>query len=296
MLKSIINVPFEPVTESVISEGVVSHYVAPEGSVSYAENFHNDSLGVMTTRRMFTTTGTSPAARALSCVLYQEASVGSTPNIFWQEGTTLKIQDILGTGGVTTRLTTFGSSSKQRFDIVQGYLIMTNSTGQPKYTNAVATVPTALGTSYPAGMDLVSAGFSGRIWCASSTDGLNRVYYSEVIPSGGIPGPVTGGASFLTINANNGDKVTGFARTQNVLYTFTHNGIFRIYNTQSQDSTSISNVGCFNQEAIIKTKNGFYFYHPSGVYYIGSNGFPQEVSGKIRDIIQKIPNANQANV
>jgi len=297
MLKSIENVPFSPVTESVISENILSHYVSPEGSISYAENFHNDTLGIMSTRRMFTVVGTSPAARALSCVLYQEASIGSTPQVFWQEGTTLKIQDVLGDGSVTTRAATFGSSVKNRFDMVQGYLLMTNSgSGQPKYTNAVASAPTALGTSFPNTMDLISAGFSGRIWCAYSADALNRVYYSDVIPSGGIAAPTTGGASFLTINANNGDKITGFARLQNVLYVFTHNGIFRVYNTQSQDNTSISSVGAFQQEAIIKTKNGFYFYHPSGVYYIGSNGFPQEVSGKIRDIIQKIPNANQASV
>lgn len=297
MLKGTSEVPFEPVTEGVISEAILSHYVSPVGAISYAENFHNDTLGIMTTRHMFTATGTSPGARAQSCVLFQEASIGSTPQVFWQEGTTLKIQDILGDGGVTTRAATFGSSSKNRFDQVQGYLLMTNTgSGQPKYTNAVASAPSALGTSFPTTVDLISAGFTGRIWAAYSADGLNRVYYSDVIPAAGITAPVTGGASFLTINANNGDKITGFARLQNVLYVFTHNGIFRCYNTQSLDNTSISQVGAFQQEAIVKSKNGFYFYHPSGVYYIGSNGFPQEVSGKIRDIIQKIPNSNQANV
>lgn len=297
MLKSINDVPLDPITEGVISENILSHYVSPKGSISYAENFHNDTLGVMTTRRMFTASGTSPAARALSCVLWQEVSVNSTPNIVWQEGTTLKAQDVLGTGGVTTRTTTFSASTKNRFDIIQGVLLMTNTTGgQPKYWATVATTPVpALGTSFPTGVDLISAGFSGRVWTASSSDGLNRVYYSDVIPAGGVAS-LTGGASFLTINANNGDKTTGFARLQNVLYVFTHNGIFRVYNTQSQDNTSISSVGAFQQESIVKTKNGFYFYHPSGVYYIGSNGFPQEVSGKIRDIIQKIPNSNQGSV
>lgn len=296
MRESIDDVPLDPVTEGVISENIVSHYVTPKGSISYADNFHNDTLGVMTTRRMFTMSGASPAARALSCVLYQEASLNSTPNIFWQEGTTLKIQDILGTGGVTTRAATFGTSTKNRFDIVQGYLLMTNSgSGQPKYTNAVATVPAALATSFPSAVNLISAGFIGRVWAADNTDAANKLYYSDVIPAGGVSA-VTGGASFLTINANAGDKITGFARLQNVLYVFTHNGIFRCYNTQSLDNTSLSQVGCFNQEAIVQTKNGFYFYHPSGIYYIGSNGFPQEVSGKIRDIIQKIPNANQGSV
>lgn len=294
-LESIINVPFEPITEGVISEGILSHYVSPSGCVSYAENFHNDTLGIMSTRRMFTSVGTSPAARALSCYLYQLASVGSAGYIVWQEGTTFKVQDILGTGGVTTHAATFSSSSKARYDIVSGKLLMTTNGTQPKYFDTIATPPTAITTSFPTSIDLISAGFSGRLWAASSTDGLNRVYYSDVIPSGGVT-TTTGGASFLSINANQGDKITGFARLQNVLYVFTHNGIFRVYNTQSQDNTSLSSIGCFNQEAIVGTKNGYYFYHPSGVYYIGSNGFPQEVSSKIRDIIQKIPNANQGSV
>jgi hypothetical protein len=294
MLKSINDVAFDPITEGVISENILSHYVSPKGAISYAENFHNDILGIMTTRRMLTATGTAPAARALSCVLYQEASLNSAPNIVWQEGTTLKFQDILGTGGVTTRAATFGASNKNRFDILQGYLLMTNAgSGQPKYTNAVATVPVALGTSFNTSNDLISAGYLSRIWSAASSDASNRVYYSDPIPNTGIT-TATGGASYLILNANNGDKITGFARLQNVLYVFMNNGIYRVYNTQSFDNTSISTVGAFQQEAIVRSKNGFYFYHPSGVYYIGSN--PQEVSGRIRDIIQKIPNASQGSV
>lgn len=295
MLKSIEDVPFEPITEAIISENILSHYVAPKGCVSYAENFHNDTLGIMTSRRMFTATPVSPAARVLSCYLYQLASAGSTGFIVWQEGTTMKVQDILGTGAVTTHAATFSVSSRQRYDVVSGKLVMTTGGTQPKYFDTIATPPALITTAFPTTVNLISAGFSGRIWAASDTDGLNRVYYSDVIPATGVT-TTTGGASFITINANSGDKITGFARLQNVLYVFTHNGIFRCYNTQSLDNTSLSTVGCFSQEAIIKAKNGFYFYHPSGVYYIGSNGFPQEVSGKIRDIIQMVPNANQSKV
>lgn len=301
MLKSINDVPLDPITEGVISENILSHYVSPKGSISYAENFHNDSLGVMTTRRMFTSVGTSPTARALSCVLYTLTAGGSSgvQSILWQQGAVLYRQQILGSGSVDNFPGTFGISSlPQRFDQVQGKLLMTNGTGQPRYydgTTASGGTPTVLGTSFPNTVNLISSGFIGRVWTADSTDSSNKLYYSDVIPAGGVTA-VTGGASFLTINANSGDKITGFARLQNVLYVFTHNGIFRCYNTQSLDNTSLAQVGCFNQEAIVQAKNGFYFYHPSGIYYLGSNGFPQEVSGKIRDIIQKIPNANQGSV
>jgi hypothetical protein len=67
MLKSVLNVPFDPVTEGIISENIVSHYVTPKGSIAYAENFHNDVLGIMTTRRMFTSTGTSNSTSSFYC-------------------------------------------------------------------------------------------------------------------------------------------------------------------------------------------------------------------------------------
>jgi len=294
MRQSVQDITLDPVTEGMIASGVLSHYVSPKGAVSYSENLHNDTLGILTSRRPLVSRHT-PAASVLSCVLYQNPS--SSQVIVWQEGTTIKWANITS-GSITTHAAS-SSANRNRYDIIQGKVIMTNDTiGQPKLFDTTG-APTAIaGTGFPGAggtMDLISAGFSGRIWGAASNDSTCKVYYSDVIPVGGVAS-TTGGGSYLTINANNGDRITGFARTQNVLYVFTHNGIFRVYNTQSQDNTPIANVGAFQQEGIVRAKNGFYFYHPSGVYFIGSNGFPQEISVKIRDIIQKVPSIYQTNV
>lgn len=295
MLKAVPDVPIKPVTEGMISENILSHYVVPEGAASYLENLHNDTLGMLTARHPFVTQA-SPAAAVLSCALYQEPA--GTPDVVWQEGTTLKWGPVISTGAGTAFALAV-PSTRIRYDTIQGYLLTTaQGLSQPRYTNITTTLTPIATSTFPAGgssLNLISAGFVGRVWMASDSDSANKVYYSDVIPSAGITA-VTGGSSFLTINANSGDKITGFARTQNVLYVFTHNGIFRVYNTQSQDNTPLANVGAFSQEAIVRAKNGFYFYHPSGIYFLGSNGFPQEISGKIRDIVQKVPNSYQGKV
>jgi len=76
------NLPSEPVSEGVISEGVLSHYVSPRTAISYAENMHNDTIGVMTTRRPLVSRVT-PSADVLSCVQFNSTS--GQPYIGWQE-------------------------------------------------------------------------------------------------------------------------------------------------------------------------------------------------------------------
>lgn len=294
--KEFYDVPIDPVSEGVITDGVLSHYVSPKTAISYAENMHNDTVGMMTTRRNFASTPTSPAARAKNCVIYTYTSGGSsgTTSIVWQEGTTFKTQDILGTGSVTSHTSRFGSG-KAHFDTTQGYLLMVSGeAAQPRYFSDVATAPATLGTSFPNGMDLICSGYIGRIWCADSTAYNNRIYYSDVINATFTS--TTGGASYITINAGSGDKITGLIRTQGVMYVFTHNSIFRVKNIQSQDYAPMATVGAFSQDAIVKTKAGFFFYHPSGVYLLTGDAQPKEISVKVRDIIQRIPNANQSNV
>lgn len=297
MLVSLPETTLEPVTEGVISESVVSHYVAPKGSVSYADNLHNDTLGFLTSRRPLVSRNT-PAALPLSCVLYQNPSGSQV--IVWQEGTTIKYATVIG-GGSITSFAASSSANRNRYDIIQGKIIMTNdNVGQPKLFDTTVAPAVIAGTFFPGAAlncDLISAGFNNRVWAAGSNDELCRLYYSDSIPSAGIASLTTQNPClYFNINANNGDKITGFARTQNVLYVFTHNGIYRVYNTQSVDNTPIANVGAFSQEAIVKAKNGFYFYHPSGVYFIGSNGFPQEISVKIKDLIQKVTSLYQSSV
>ena len=45
------DIPMPPSTEGVVLETSLSHYVAPEGCFSFAENLHNDTIGQMVSRR-----------------------------------------------------------------------------------------------------------------------------------------------------------------------------------------------------------------------------------------------------
>lgn len=292
--KEFYDVPEDPISEGVIMEGVLSHFVSPKTAISYAENMHNDTIGMMTSRRPFVSRQTVTALPT-SCTLYQTPSGGIIS--VWNQGGDFKYQNFDGSGGVVPYNTILSIGNKTRFETILGYLCMTTVSGQPKYFDASG-APTAFGTSFPAlgTIDLISF-YGGYIWCSDSSNAniANRVYYSDVLPST-FPASVTGGSLYLTVNARNGDRITGFASTQNLLYVFCHNSIFRISSPTSIDNSPIAQVGTFSQESIVRTKAGFFFFHPSGIYQLTEGGTPKEISIKIRDIINAIPNTNHGSV
>lgn len=290
-----------PITEGVILKDVVSHYSAPQSSLAFAENMHNDTIGVMTTRKpfyrrsSFSTQVTAP----INCILAGSLVSSSYQLLYWQDGRDLKLRRAIDTGGGTfTNTNFFNNTSKNRYDVVQNTLLITNFGNGIFWTQGANSIPLALTTGFPNSVDVISGGFSGRVWgAASSITGPSsaRVYYTDVIPLAGVTS-VTGSGSFLGVNANSGESVTGLIRIQNILCVFTQNAIFRIYNTQSIDNTPVSNVGVFQQEAIVKTKLGYYFYHPSGVYKLNNDGSVQEVSKRIAPFLQRVPTLNQQAV
>jgi len=284
MAKIAEDITFEPITEGVISNSTVSYYVSPKNSLSECENFNNDILGVLTYRIPLGSQFVPEATNNFSAVLFQPASAAN--RIYYQEGQSLLWRD----AGIPTTATTytniFQSNYQPRYSIIQGNLLMTcGSSSGIKYTTG-ASAPTAIGgiTGTPTDIDIIDAGFGGRIWYASSVNANNRVFYTDVIPAAGVSS-TTGTSQYLTINANNGDYVTGLIQGQQVLYAFTSNGIFRIYNTQSQDNVPIANVGAPNQESITKAVDGIYFYHSSGLYKISDGGTVQLISNRIKSIL-----------
>ncbi len=277
------DIKLPPITEGVIPDGVASHYVAPKNAVENAENFHNDILGVMSPRPSVGSVFVPESTDYWSAALFQVSS--GENRIYYQQNTSLNYR-VANTGlGLVSYPTVFPADYKARYDTVQGHLVMTAGSNPIKVTDGTSapTTPT-ISPSAPFTMDLVSAGFVGRIWYASSTASNNRVYYTNVIPSSG-PASVTGASEFLTVPAQNGDFVTGLVKTQQVLFVFTGNGIFRIYNTQSQDNSPVSNVGALNQESITTTPDGIYFYHPTGFYKLSESGQAVSISNRIRSIL-----------
>lgn len=288
------DVPSEPVSEGVIMEGVLSHYVSPKTSISYAENMHNDTVGVMTTRRPFVSRVT-PTAEPLSCTLFQNPSASGL--VVWHDNVTLKYNSIFGGSNVDITTVALSSIQKTRYETVLGHLCFTTGTGQPAYWDGATVAATRFGTSLPNTLFNLISFYGGYLWFAADTEINNRVYYTDTLPSS-FPVGVTGAGAtqYLTINAPSGDRVTGFASTQNLLYVFCHNSIFRVSSPTSIDNSPIANVGVFTQESIVRTKVGFFFFHPSGVYQLTEGGIPKEISIKIRDIIQSVPVANQNSI
>jgi len=293
------NVQIKPIFSGVIMEEIYSQYASPDDSLSYAENFQNDTIGTMTSRQPFVPiSGIAPSAPLSAYVVNNLVNQDKTL-IYWKQGNRDLCQDTLITSGSQTTYGTFFNSAtiRDRFDVIQNVLLITNYGGASAvYTHTGnTTTPAALDTKFPVSCNIISAGFVGRIWGTGENIAACNLYYSDVIPSTGILSLTTAVQQFLRINANNGDYITALVRTQEVLYVFTNNGIFRVFSTQSQDNASISTVGTPCQEAVVKTKQGIFFYHYSGVYSLGG-GAPQEISRVIYPIIERVPVANQKNV
>lgn len=280
MIRVVENIELEPVSEGLIPEGVVSHYVVPKTAIDDVSNFHNDNLGVMTFRPPLIGSFT-PSVTPSSSVFFQ-TTVGSK-RIYWQEGQSLRYSEV-SVFSPTTYTSVFPTSYTARYQIIQANLLMTAGT-VIKYTDGSASPGNISGITYPAvTIDILNAGFQGRLWYASSSALNNRLYYSNVIPASGVAS-TTGTSPYLTINAPNGDAITGLMSSQQVLFVFCNNSIFRVYNTQSQDNSPIATVGALNQESITQAQDGIYFYHPTGFYKLAQDGSAQCISNRIASII-----------
>lgn len=294
------NVQLKPIASGVIFEDILSHYISPDDSISYVENFQNDTVGTLTSRQPFVpVSGVVPSSPVTGYVVNNLVNQDKTL-VYWKQVNRDLCQDTLITSGSQTTYGTFYNQStiRDRFDVIQNTLLLTNyGSASAVYTHTGnTTTPAALDTKFPTSCNIISAGFVGRVWGTGETIASCNLYYSDVIPSAGILSLTTAAQQFLRINANNGDYITALVRTQEVLYVFTNNGIFRVFSTQSLDNASISSVGTPCQEAVVKTKAGIFFYHYSGIYQLNSGGAPQEISRVIYPLFERVPSSGHKNV
>lgn len=285
--KTILDIELGPATDGLVDERVMSFYEAPKGSLAYIENLVPDTSGLLTSRSPFLKDTFNITSTVNYVTGYTTASGSIT--LVYQEGTNLKYISMDQFWGSPT-VNTIGALTSTGFndtciDNILGYLIVANRGQSMKYANTSGTYIN-LGTSFPNTCDIVSAGFTGRVWATDSTDPETKVYYSDVIPAAGIAS-ITGGSNYLRMNSNAGDRMTGLVRTQNILYAITTNQIFRIFNSTSQDNSPIAEVGAVNKKSIVKAKDGYYFLHSSGIYSLGEGG-AKEISQPIRPIIERI--------
>lgn len=285
--KTATDVKLEAYTKGMQSN--YSQYVASPNSWSYLENADTDRQGVLQTRPNIFIAGTAPA-NFLGAGVYER---GLTTRWLIKAGNALyNVQSNTTSTGTlgSTSITFTSSSGTARFDTIQGCTVFACEGDGPRITTDGTTLGSfgSVRLGMPTDVDLISAGFVGRIWGAISNNNSatfiqDNVYYSDVIPSGGVTS-TTGTGQFIKLNTQ-GKFLTGLVQFNNVLYAFTSDSIFRIYNTQSVDNAPFANVGAIRQEAIIKTFDAVYFLHYTGVYKLDSNGV-SKVSQDIDNIFQ----------
>jgi len=288
--KKAIDVKLEAYTKGMQSN--YSHYIASPNSWSYLENFDTDRLGVLTTRPNIFEMGTLPS-QVFGIVPYEKGT-----DIYWliKAGTSCYFNqaNLTGTGAIAANSITFSDAGALlRGDTCQGATVIASAGSNGVRltldgTNAIDFATVRLGM--PNQVDLVVAGFVGRVWCGISNTGpasfiQDQLYYSDVIPASGIAN-TTGTGQYLKINTG-GKFITGLVQFNNVLYVFTPDNIFRVYNTQSLDNAAFANVGAIRQECIVKTADAIYFLHFSGVYRLDGSGVTK-ISQDIDDFIQSL--------
>jgi len=299
-----IDVPLPQINKGMIQEEVMSYHSSPEDALSWLENADNDSAGIITSRREFKrNSGFSGRVSSPSKVVQVNNLVNNDKaQVYWQEGRHLQQQQLITTSSLTTYSNFFSSASyKNRYDILQGYLIITNAGAtDPIYiASGNTTTPTNIDTKFTnIPIDLVSAGFNGRIWGSGTTLSVPRLYYSDVIPVAGVsalPATPTVAMQYLGLNLGT-ESPTALIQTAQTLFVFSMNKILRVFGINSLDNFSISNVGTVSQESIMRTPNGIFFYHPSGIYAMSETGQTKCISDPIYYIFKRVPPANQKNV
>jgi hypothetical protein len=300
------DVPLPQITKGMIQEEVMSYHSSPDDALSWLENADNDSTGIITTRRdikllpQFTGTLTNPS----TCKIVNNLVSNDRAFVYWQEGTNLKQTRLLTSSTIysTTFFTT--STAKNRYDTYARFLVLTNKGNSTSiYATAGAqvntTLPVGLDTKFPSEVDIVSIGFANRVWGASTDTTLSGqlapLYYSDPLPQTDLTTLTTAVQQYVVINTR-GESITALIQTPKILFIFTNNSISRLFETTSSENSPYQYVGTVSQESIVKTVDGHYFFHPSGIYYMNNTGDISKVSDAIYYLLKKIKPTNLKNV
>ena len=304
------DVPVGDVVEGLILEDVMSYKVVPKGSASWSENIHYDNIGLATTRSAFIANGnftsrfnTIGVPQVCYQVNQQNGAIATSSGnpqaiLYWKESNHLMFQPLEKTSfGITDLGIVFSSGTNSPnlipvFDTIQGYTIMSNpggAGGQPLLHNGSTTAPISIDAKFPTNVNLISAGFVGRVWGAFSNS--TNLYYSDVIPVSGIQNLTTASLQNVVINSGT-DGITALVKTPQVLFVFTYNSIFRVFSTTSLDNHPISLAGTFNQNSVVKSRDGYYFMGPTGCYKLNIDGSIVEISQRIYTLFKLIPQSN----
>jgi len=295
MAKKVPDVKLEPATKGMQSN--YSHYSASPNSWSFLENFDTDRQGVLKTRPNIYLRGTSTTDFQGAGAMQSIDSSGLPYERFLVKSGTacynIQANDAAYAAFSANSITFANAGDIARFDTIQGLAVFACNGNNVRYSSDGSTAANfaTTGLGMPTTTDIISCGFSGRIWGATGNTApgasfiQDRVYYSDVIPASGVQN-TTGSGQYIRVNTK-GKFITGLVEANNVLYVFTADSVFRIYNTQSVDNTPFINIGAVRQEAIVKTFDSIYFFHFTGVYKLDGNG-ATKISQDIDDFIGRM--------
>lgn len=271
-------------TEGIIRSAAITDVLSEQSSVQEAVNVNYDRMGSTTVRKGLTA--------------YTAVLSGSPISLgFWNNSTSEQLLAQVGntlykyTGGVWTSIGTNTGASRVRYAQFIDYTYMVNG-----FANDVVksydgtTFSTSNTASLPKG-DFISAGFDSRVWIANAVE--NKVYFSDQIPVGSA---MAGGTEFIYFSPGQGQSITGLMTYKKALLVFMQNSIFRIYGPDVSDPYPAYFVGTYSQESIVQAKDSLYFHHSTGFYRYSPNGEPQELSKRIKDLVEAIPRANYENI
>jgi hypothetical protein len=195
--------------------------------LSWGENVHNDTLGVIKSRRPLGAGNTTNAVTLPASYLFSawHGVLNGLPTTVWNEAGAIKVStDFLNTAPTAVTGVFSAASAYSNFVFFQDYLCYFSSSVATLCVYKTGTsITTSIPLSWGVSAESLDIGFVGRRWGASYSDINNRVYYSNPIPSTGITGGSIIGdpGNYLQLSLNESDAITGLLRSQNCLFVFT---------------------------------------------------------------------------
>lgn len=270
-------------TEGIIRSAAITDVESEQSSVQDAVNVHYDRMGSTTVRKGLT--------------VYSAVLAGSPKSLgVWNNATSGKLLAQVGTdvyaysGGSWSNIGSNASNAKIRYAQFINYTYMVNGSGNDAMKSYDGTT---FGTANTGGMpkaDYIAGGFFNRLWSADAS--TNTISYSMATDYGD---PLTL-AGDITLSIDNGQNITGLKIFKKALLVFMEDSIWRIFGPDIADPYPAYFVGTYSQESVVQAKDSVYFHHSTGFYRYSESGEPQELSKRIKDIVDSIPRSNYDDI
>jgi hypothetical protein len=294
---------------SVINPGkglnnFVSDNLIDDKESSDLENVQFSEGGVITKADGYESVGTGLTNNPRGLGFYTDTS--SSRRLLTVDGTDLKYLN--GTTWTSIAGAVFSSSTQINMTQAMGKMYICDGTNAMAQLDTLTltrptTTPSAKFSIYYGGYH-IAAGTStnpNRLYISVTTDPSDFTNAAgELSTAGGVPGASVfagTGANYVDVNKDDGDKITGLAKFQDVLIIFKEKSIFQL--TFDSTGTPViaavtKNYGAVSHRAIDNVDNDVFFLSRNGLYVLGNepNYFnvirTNELSARIHPIVETI--------